>query len=72
MNSAIVPTKVLTDPTELERILQSGLQAAAGNYQGNAAANGYPFDPAAGFGTEGYQVCKLRQDIMLHSEEAFI
>ena len=56
MNSAIVPTKVLTDPTELERILQSGLQSAAGHYQGNAASNGYQFDPATGFGTEGYQV----------------
>ena len=56
MNSAIVPTKVLTDPTELERILQSGLQTAPGQYQGNAASNGYSFDPSAGFGTEGYQV----------------
>ena len=61
MNSAIVPTKVLTDPTELERILQSGLQAAAGQYQGNAASNGYSFDPSSGFGTEGYQVSTLLQ-----------
>ena len=56
MNSAIVPTKVLTDPTELERILQSGLQTTPGQYQGNAASNGYSFDPPSGFGTEGYPV----------------
>ena len=63
MNSAIVPTKVLTDPTELERILQSGLQASIGQYQGNAASNGYSFDPSTGFGTEGYQVSEVLQYI---------
>ena len=51
MNSAIVPTKVLTDPAELERILQSGLQATA-----HAAANGYSFDAPAAFGADTYQV----------------
>ncbi len=64
MNSAIVPTKVLSDPMELERTLQSGLlqsaavaqaaaaaqvaQAAAAAQAVAAAANGYP--ATAGFG----------------------
>ena len=39
MNSAIVPTKVLSDPMELERTLQSGLLTQT------AAGNGFPFDP---------------------------
>lgn len=41
VNSAIVPTKVLSDPMELERTLQSGLLQTA------AASNGFAFDPAA-------------------------
>ena len=44
MNSAIVPTKVLSDPTELERILQSGLHAQVGNQATHGDANGYSFD----------------------------
>ena len=42
VNSAIVPTKVLSDPMELERTLQSGLLQSAA-----AATNGFAFDPAA-------------------------
>ena len=61
MNSAIVQTKVLTDPTELERILQSGLQAASGIHSGSA--NGYSFDPPSGFGAENYQVCIVDDDL---------
>ena len=56
MNSAIVQTKVLTDPAELERILQSGLQAASGMHSAQGSANGYSFDPPSGFGAENYQV----------------
>ncbi len=38
MNSAIVPTKVLSDPMELERTLQSGLLQSAAAAQAAAAA----------------------------------
>ena len=58
MNSAIVPTKVLTDPTELERIMQSGLQAATGIPQQDGA-NGYSFEggqPAIFGAGDNYQV----------------
>ena len=49
MNSAVVPTKVLSDPMELERTLQSmssGLmQSAATAVAANATSSGgYPFD----------------------------
>ena len=54
MNSAIVPTKVLTEPAELERILQSGLHATSGLHTAHAAANGYSFDTPAAFGAESY------------------
>ena len=56
MNSVVVPTKVLTEPAELERILQSGLQQTGGIHP---AANGYTFDapPQGAFGTETFQVC---------------
>ena len=57
INSAIVPTKILTDPEELDRALQSGIQQQAAA----AAVNGFAFDPANGGGgggafPEGYQV----------------
>ena len=42
MNSAVVPTKVLSDPMELERTLQSGLMQSAA--AANATNGGYPFD----------------------------
>ena len=63
MNSAIVPTKVLTDPAELERIMQSGLQAASGMHSGHASANGYSFDPPSAFGAENYQVNITKNDL---------
>ena len=45
MNSAVVPTKVLSDPMELERTLQSGLMQSAA---AAAATNGrFPFDPVS-------------------------
>jgi hypothetical protein len=47
---------VLTDPAELENIMQSGLQAAAGIHSGHASANGYSFDTPSGFGAENFQV----------------
>ena len=58
MNSAIVPTKVLTEPTELERILQSGLHTATSGqfHSAQAAANGYSFNTHAAFGAESFQV----------------
>ena len=44
VNSAVVPTKVLSDPMELERTLQSGLMQSAAA----AATNGrFPFDPVS-------------------------
>ena len=46
LNSIIVPTKVLTDPQELDRALTSGFQTA----------NGFAFDPASGIVPEAYQV----------------
>ena len=45
----------MTDPAELERILQSGLHATSGLPQA-AAANGYSFDTPGAFGAEPYQV----------------
>lgn len=49
MNSVIVPTKVLSDPLELEQTLQSGLlqqqQAAVAAVAANS--NGFAFDTAA-------------------------
>ena len=47
---------MLTDPAELENIMQSGLQAAAGIHSGHASANGYSFDTPSGFGAENFQV----------------
>ena len=52
LNSTIVPTKVLTDPTELDRALSSGIQAV----------NGFTFDPSTGTFPEAYQV-QLKQAI---------
>lgn len=56
LNSSIVPTNVLTNPEELERALQSGIQAQA--------VNGYAFDPGNGGGAGAYpepyqQVCAI-------------
>ena len=42
-----MPTKVLTDPQELDRALATGLQAVS---------NGFTFDPQTGPFPEAYQV----------------
>ena len=58
INSAIVPTKALSDPMELERTLQSGLiqTAAAAAAAAGAAAGQQPgggFDPAVSVAANG-------------------
>ena len=61
LNSTIVPTKVLTDPTELDRALSSGIQAV----------NGFTFDPSTGTFPEAYQV-QLKQKCYAGNFQDFV